>query len=72
MMILRWFAYVFVCRLGWSCRRNFTATLGCWNCGRTGHETAKGRRYYGAQHCRDAIDEMRGWRRELPRAKVLP
>lgn len=51
--------YVFVCHLGWKCKRNFTSTLGCWNCHRTGYETLKGRCYYGAQHCRDVREGMR-------------
>lgn len=51
--------YIVICHLGWNCKRNFTSTYGCIHCGRSGYETLKGRRYYGAQHCRDVLDAMR-------------
>jgi hypothetical protein len=42
--MIRWLAYIFVCHLGWNCRRNFEATLGCVSCHRTAAQTMKGRR----------------------------
>ena len=57
--VIRQLAYVFVCWLGWKCKRNFTSTLGCRHCWRTGYETLRGRRYFGRQHCKEVREEMR-------------
>lgn len=50
--------YVSFCHFGWNCNRNFTSTYGCVHCGRTGYETWKGRRYYGAEVCKQVRLEM--------------
>lgn len=66
--VLVWFwlrlKYMFVCHLGWSCNRNFTNTLGCIHCRRTGFETWKGRRYYGKDVCDSAVSAMRARRED--------